>query len=290
DKPRILGTFNEPIEDWLSFLCFTYFTDRDGKFQLKSLAESSFDPLARTCRFMLTEEAHHMFVGETGLGRVVKRTLEVMKETGSDDPQAIRRHGAVDLPLLQRYLNFWFSSSLDLFGSEVSSNAASAFASGIKGRPDEAAQYQDHVCAEASFELEVPDGRGGLRKETVGMRNAMNEVLRSAYIRDCEIGLKRWNMQIRRAGFDSELRLPSSRFRRAIGAWANVPADPGGKLVGRDEFERDLPGWIPSASDRAFVKHLMQRVVEPGRMAGWIAPPERGINNLPVEYEYVRLN
>ncbi len=290
DKPRILGTFNEPIEDWLSFLCFTYFTDRDGKFQLKSLAESSFDPLARTCRFMLTEEAHHMFVGETGLGRVVKRTLEVMKETGSDDPQAIRRQGAVDLPLLQRYLNFWFSSSLDLFGSEVSSNAASAFASGIKGRPDEAAQYQDHVCAEASFELEVPDGRGGLRKETVGMRNAMNEVLRSAYIRDCEIGLKRWNMQIRRAGFDSELRLPSSRFRRAIGAWANVPADPGGKLVGRDEFERDLPGWIPSASDRAFVKHLMQRVVQPGRMAGWIAPPERGVNNLPVEYEYVRLN
>ena len=82
DKPRILGTFNEPIEDWLSFLCFTYFTDRDGKFQLKSLAESSFDPLARTCRFMLTEEAHHMFVGETGIGRVVKRTLEVMKEIG----------------------------------------------------------------------------------------------------------------------------------------------------------------------------------------------------------------
>src|SRR6266571_8130628 len=186
DKPRILGTFNEPIEDWLSFFCFTYFTDRDGKFQLKSLAESSFDPLARTCRFMMTEEAHHMFVGETGLGRVVKRTLEVMKETGSDDPEAIRRQGAVDLPLLQRYLNFWFSSSLDLFGSEVSSNAASSFANGIKGRPDEAAQYQEHVCADAGFELEVPDDEG-IKKETVGMRNAMNEVLRNAYIRDCEI-------------------------------------------------------------------------------------------------------
>jgi benzoyl-CoA 2,3-dioxygenase component B len=239
---------------------------------------------------MLTEEAHHMFVGETGIGRVVKRTLEVMKEIGSEDPQAIRREGAVDLPLLQRYLNFWFSSSLDLFGSEVSSNAASAFANGIKGRPDETTQYQDHVCAEASFELETPDGQGGLRKETVGMRNAMNEVLRNAYIRDCEIGLKRWNMQIKRSGFGFELRLPSSRFRRAIGAWTNVPTDPGGKLIGREEFERDLPGWIPSAADRAFVKSLMQRVVEPGKMAGWIAPPERGVNNLPVEYEYVRLN
>jgi len=63
DKPRILSTFNEPISDWLSFFCFTYFTDRDGKYQLKSLAESAFDPLSRTCRFMLTEEAHHMFVG-----------------------------------------------------------------------------------------------------------------------------------------------------------------------------------------------------------------------------------
>jgi len=289
DKPRILGTFNEPIEDWLSFFCFTYFTDRDGKFQLKSLAESSFDPLARTCRFMLTEEAHHMFVGETGIGRVVKRTLEVMKEAGTDDPAAIRRRGAVDLPLLQRYLNFWFSSSLDLFGSEVSSNAASSFANGIKGRPDETTQYQDHVCADAGFELEIPDGRGGLRKETVGMRNAMNEVLRNAYIRDCEIGLKRWNIQIKRAGREFELKLPSSRFRRAIGTWASVPTDPEGRPIGRAAFDGGLPGWIPSASDKAFVKSLMQRVVAPGKMAAWIAPPERGINNLPLDYEYVRL-
>jgi benzoyl-CoA 2,3-epoxidase subunit B len=290
DKPRILGTFNESIEDWLSFFCFTYFTDRDGKFQLKSLAESSFDPLARTCRFMLTEEAHHMFVGETGLSRVVRRTLEVMKEIGSDDPEAVRRQGAVDLPLLQRYLNFWFSSSLDLFGSEVSSNAASSFANGIKGRPDEAIQYEDHVCADAQFELEMPDGSGGTKRETVGLRNTMNEVLRNAYIKDCEIGLKRWNMQIRRAGHEFELKLPNSRFRRAIGAWANAPIDPEGKPLPRDEFERRLPKWIPGADDKSYVKSLMQRVVVPGKMAGWIAPPDRGINNLAVDYEYVRLN
>ena len=284
DKPRILGTFNEPINDWLSFFMFTYFTDRDGKFQLKSLAESGLDPLARTCRFMLTEEAHHMFVGETGVGRVVKRTLEVMKELGSDDPDAVRRLGAVDLPTIQRYMNFWFTSSLDLFGSEVSSNAASSFANGIKGRPDEA-QYQDHICNEAIYELETPQG-----KESVSLRNAMNEVLRNAYIKDCEIGVKRWNMQISRAGFDFQLRLPSPRFRRAIGVWANAPTDPQGKAISREQFERDMPGWIPSEGDRAFVISLMQRVVEPGKMAGWIAPPDRGINNLPVDYEYVKLN
>ncbi len=288
DKPRILGTFNEPVEDWLSFFCFTYFTDRDGKFQLKSLAESSFDPLSRTCRFMLTEEAHHMFVGETGIGRVVKRSLEVMKELGTDDPEAIRSRGAVDLPTLQRYLNFWFSSSLDLFGSEISSNAAASFANGIKGRPDEA-QFADHVAIDATYDLEVPQD-GHVKPEQVSMRNAMNEVTRMAYVRDCEIGLKRWNIQMKRAGHDFQLTLPSPRFRRSIGAWAGVTTDPQGRIIGRDAYERDLPGWIPSASDRAFVKSLMQKVTVPGKMASWLAPPERGINNLPVDYEYVHLS
>ena len=290
DKPRILGTFNEPISDWLSFYCFTYFTDRDGKFQLKSLAESSFDPLARTCRFMLTEEAHHMFVGETGIGRVVRRTLEVMKASGTEDVQALRAHGVVDLPLLQRYLNFWFSSSLDLFGSEVSSNAASSFANGIKGRPDETTQYQDHVCADAVYELQTPDGRGGVQTEKVGLRNAMNEVLREAYVRDCEIGLKRWNMQIQKAGHGFRLKLPSTRFRRSIGAWANVPTDPEGRIVAREVYERGLSEWLPTPADRTYVTSLMQRVTEPGKMAGWVAPPDRGINNLGLDYEYVRLS
>jgi benzoyl-CoA 2,3-dioxygenase component B len=284
DKPRILTTFNEPISDWLSLFCFTYFTDRDGKYQLKSFAESAFDPLSRTCRFMLTEEAHHMFVGETGLSRVVKRTLEVMKELGSDDPAKIRAHGAVDLPLVQKYLNFWCSSSLDLFGSEISSNSAANFASGLKGRPDES-QYDDHVLREKNLKLATPEG-----EQDVPLLNALNEVMRESYIKDCEIGLKRWNRTIERAGHSLRLTLPSSRFRRSIGAWANQPVTPEGKMIAKDEYQKNLTQWIPSEADRAFVHSLMQRVVEPGKMAGWIAPPERGINNLPVEYEYVRLS
>ncbi|MGD9600653.1 MAG: benzoyl-CoA 2,3-epoxidase subunit BoxB [Gammaproteobacteria bacterium] len=288
DKPRILGTFNEPIEDWLSFFCFTYFTDRDGKYQLKSLAESSFDPLARTCRFMLTEEAHHMFVGETGLSRVIRRTLELMKELGTDDPAAIRRAGGIDLPLLQRYLNFWFTSSLDLFGSELSSNAATTFANGIKGRPDEAL-YEDHRCTDAVYELAVPTADGGIGTESVPLRNAMNEVARQAYVKDCEMGLKRWNMIIRRAGCDVQLTLPSTRFGRHIGTWDGVTTDVAGNRIDADTYARERANWLPSDADKAFVKSLMQRVVEPGRMAGWLAPPDRGINNLPVDYAYVRL-
>ena len=284
DKPRILTTFNEPVSDWLSFFCFTYFTDRDGKYQLKSLAESAFDPLSRTCRFMLTEEAHHMFVGETGIGRVVKRTLEVMKELGTEDAARIRAAGAVDLALLQKYLNFWCSSSLDLFGSEISSNAASNFANGLKGRPDES-QYEDHVLREKRLKLDTPQGA-----QDVPMLNALNEVMRESYLKDCEIGLKRWNRQIERAGTAFRLALPSTRFRRSIGSWVGLPVDPQGKLLPREEYDKRLTEWIPSEADRAFVRSLMQRVVEPGKMAGWVAPPERGINNLPVEYEYVKLS
>src|SRR5437868_4649251 len=234
DKPRILTTFNEPISDWLSLYCFTYFTDRDGKYQLKSLAESAFDPLSRTCRFMLTEEAHHMFVGETGLGRVVKRTLEVMKELGTDDPAKVRAAGAVDLPTLQKYLNFWCSSSLDLFGSEISSNSAANFANGLKGRPDES-QYDDHVLREKTFSLGTPEG-----EQSVPMLNALNEVMRESYLKDCEIGLKRWNRQVERAGHALRLTLPSSRFRRTIGAWAGQPVDPEGKMLSKDEYEKNL--------------------------------------------------
>ncbi|HUC61366.1 MAG TPA: benzoyl-CoA 2,3-epoxidase subunit BoxB [Alphaproteobacteria bacterium] len=289
DNPRILGTFNEPISDWMSFFCFTYFTDRDGKFQLKSLAESGFDPLARTCQFMLTEEAHHMFVGETGIGRVIRRTLEAMKELSTDDPARLRAHGVIDLPTVQRYLNFWCSSSLDLFGSEVSTNAAGYFANGLKGRPDEETQYQDHVALDAILEIEQPDGAGAIKVESVPLRNAMNEVTRKAYLRDCDIGVQRWNRLIKKAGVAFELKLPSERFRRAVGVWAGASFDPAGNPVPAAEWQKRLDQWIPSAADRAHVMSLMKPVTEPGKMAGWLAPPDRGINNLPVEYEYVRL-
>ena len=225
-----------------------------------------------------------MFVGETGLGRVVKRTLEVMKEIGTDDPAKVRAAGAVDLQTLQKYLNFWCSSSLDLFGNEISSNSAANFANGLKGRPDET-QYEDHVLRAATFKMATPTGT-----EDVPMLNALNEVMRESYLKDCEIGLKRWNRQIERAGHAFRLTLPSSRFRRTIGTWAGQPVDPQGKMLSNEEYEKRLYEWIPSESDRAFVHSLMQKVTTPGKIAGWVAPPERGINSLPVEYEYVKLH
>jgi len=288
DKPRILGTFNEPMDNWLSFFMFTYFTDRDGKFQLKSFAESAFDPLARTTRFMLTEEAHHMFVGETGIGRVIKRTLEVMKELDTDNVDTLRKAGVIDLPTIQKFMNFWFTSSLDLFGSEASSNAANYFSNGIKGRPDEA-KFTDHVEVDSEMTIQVPDGKGGLKNETISTRNGMNEITRLEYVKDCNVGVTRWNMAIKRAGVDFELNLPNTRFRRSVGAWAGACTDPQGNPISEAEFEAKKDAWLPNDADKTFIHSLMQRVTEPGKMAGWIAPPDRGINANAIEYEYVKL-
>src|ERR1700750_2606074 len=193
DKPRILEAFNQPCDDWLNFFAFTMFTDRDGKYQLSALAESGFEPLARTCKFMLTEEAHHMFVGDTGLGRVVRRTAQLMKE-GS-----VRELGGIPLDIIQKYINFWFSYSLDLFGGEISSNSADFFAAGLKGRYKEQDQYEDHIAENESFDLEVIEN-GKLQSRQVPLRNALNEVLRKEYVKDCEKGLARWNKVLTEEG------------------------------------------------------------------------------------------
>ena len=155
DKPRILGAFNAPVDNWLDFFMFTMFTDRDGKYQLLALAESGFDPLSRTTRFMLTEEAHHMFVGESGVERIVQRTAELMQQDENED---VTRQGGIPLDMVQRYLNLWFALSLDLFGGEISSNAASFFADGLKGRYKEGAPG-----ARPALPHDGAEGRGGGR-------------------------------------------------------------------------------------------------------------------------------
>lgn len=285
DKPRILGAFNQPVDNWLDFFMFTMFTDRDGKYQLLALAESGFDPLARTTRFMLTEEAHHMFVGETGVERIVQRTVELMKEDPNEDVQA---RGGVPLDMVQRYLNLWYALSLDLFGGEVSSNAASYFAAGLKGRANED-KYEDHLALDQSYRMTVVK-EGAVAEEDVPLRNAMNEVLRDAYVADCQRGVDRWNKHLERAGLAARLRLPSKRFYRHIGIYAGLPFDAEGRLLGREEWERRQGEWLPTGRDRAYIASLQRGVTSPGQIANWIAKPARGIKGLPFEYEYVRLD
>jgi len=290
DNPRILGAFNEPTPDWLAFYMFTFFTDRDGKFQLCALAESGFDPLARTCRFMLTEEAHHMFVGETGVSRIIQRTCEVMKEHKIDDPADVRSMGVIDLPTLQRYLNFHYSVTLDLYGSDVSSNAANYYTSGLKGRFEETKIDDDHVLAESEYPVSEVSGNRILTKNVPAL-TALNERLRDDYIHEIEAGLARWQRVIDKAGIPFRLTLPHKGFHRAIGNFAGHFISPAGEVLSEEAWKKFEPVWLPTDSDRGFVQSLMTgRVVEPGKFANWIAPPLRGINNQPLNFEYVRFN
>jgi benzoyl-CoA 2,3-dioxygenase component B len=286
DNPRILGAFNAPMLDWLSFFMFTFFTDRDGKYQLLALAESAFDPLSRTTRFMLTEEAHHMFVGETGVQRIVERSAQLMKENDTDD---IRKLKAIDLPTVQKYLNYWYSLSLDLFGGEISSNAAAYFATGLKGRAHED-RFDDHVALSGTYAMDVPKD-GKLQREDVPLRNAMNDILRDAYIEDCQRGVDKWNKSIAEQGVKYELVLPSRRFHRAVGIYAGLHFDPAGEPISQAEFEKHEDEWLPTDADREYIKSLMGAPIhEPGKMANWIGAPKRGIKGKPVEYEYVRFD
>ncbi len=285
DKPRILGAFNERTPDWLSFFMFTFFTDRDGKYQLASLAESAFDPLARTCQFMLTEEAHHMYVGETGVARVIQKACDVMREHKTDD---VRKFGAIDLPTLQKYVNFHFSVSEDLFGSEISTNAANYFTQGLKGRYLESRIKDDHELKSDPYSI-TQWRDGALSQIEVPALTAINERLRDDYIVDCQRGVDRWNKLIADAGIDFTIKLPHRAFHRAIGQFANAPVTPEGRVIDAATFAARQDEWLPNDSDHEYVKSLMEQVIEPGRYARWIAPPRLGINNQPIDFPYVRM-
>ena len=291
DTPRMLGAFNEQTPDWLSFFMFTFFTDRDGKMQLAALAQSGFDPLSRTCRFMLTEEAHHMFVGETGVARVIQRTAEAMKEAGIDDPydlERVRALGVIDLPTIQKKANLHFSLTLDLFGNEISTNAANAFNAGLKGRYREDKIDDDHQLTAASYPVLRPrDGR--IVNEDVPALSALNMRLRDDYVEDAAAGVVRWNRVLERTGTAFRITLPHVAFNRRIGEFNTVHTDTNGNILSTEDWNARREAMLPSPGDNRFIASLMRPAREPGVFAGWIAPPRHGIDNMPGNFEYVRI-
>ena len=291
DNPRILQAFNEETPDWLSFFMFTYFTDRDGKMQLEALAQSGFDPLSRTCRFMLTEEAHHMFVGETGVQRIIERTAQVMKDNAITDPNdvaRIRAHGAIDLPALQRKLNLHFSLTLDLFGNEVSTNAANAYNSGLKGRYREDKLDDDHRLLDSTYKVLRPRD-GEIVADDVPALSALNMRLRDDYVVDAASGVGRWNKVLEKAGINFRLTLPHVAFNRKIGEFSKSHVNPDGQVIDAATWAVNIDRWLPSSDDKLYITSLMKPVSAIGEYASWIAPPKVGIDNKPGNFEYVKL-
>ncbi len=291
DTPRMLGAFNEATPDWLSFFMFTFFTDRDGKMQLEALAQSGFDPLSRTCRFMLTEEAHHMFVGDSGVQRVVERTVQAMRDAGiadANDIKAVRALGVIDLPTIQKKINLHFSLTLDLFGNEISTNAANAFNAGIKGRYREDKLDDDHSLIDAVYPvIRLVDGQ--FVTEEVPALSALNLRLRNDYVQDCASGITRWNRVIEKAGIKYSLMLPHVAFNRAIGEFAGVNIDIVGNILSDAQWQASRDEFLPNDSDAAYITSLMVPVTESGVFANWIAAPKVGIDNKPGDFEYVQI-
>ena len=291
DRPRILGAFNEQTPDWLSFFMFTSFTDRDGKMQLESLAQSGFDPLSRSCRFMLTEEGHHMYVGKSGVERIIDRTCSAMREAGIADPAdagRIRELGVMDLPLIQRKMNFHYSVTLDLFGSEVSTNAANVFNAGIKGRFRETKIDDDHQLHNDTYPV-LTVGSDGFVTEQMPALTAINARLVDDFIADCESVVAAWNKVIVRHGVDFELRLPHRAFNRRQGMFAGTSVSPAGVMLSEDAWRAQQDDFLPSANDLEYILSLMRPVTEAGSFASWISPPRQGVGGKPGDFEYVRI-
>jgi benzoyl-CoA 2,3-dioxygenase component B len=238
---------------------------------------------------MLTEEAHHMFVGESGVARTIQRTCEVMKEHGLTDPSEGRQFGVIDLNTLQKFVNFHCSVTLDLFGSEVSSNAATYYTTGLKGRYEEGKRPDDHRLS--SDEYPVLDMEAGkIVEKGFPALTALNARLRDDYIEEIQGGLNRWNRIPEQNGIPFRFKLPHVAFHRKIGNFAGQSVSPHGEVITEAEWNSRRDEWLPSASDHQYIESLMGQVLEPGKFANWIAPPARGINGKPIDFEYVRFN
>ena len=235
---------------------------------------------------MLAEEAYHLQTGENGVGRIVKRTGEYMAE--GTDPRTV---GAIPLELVQKYVNFWFTGSMDLFGGEDSTNAAESFAMGLKGRYRESdGIYKDPKALNANYALEVPTEEGKIETRDVPLRRAMNAVLLDAYIADCKRIVDRWNRDLERLGVEGKIVLPDKRFNRQQGVYSEFRYTPDGQPISQSEWDKHRDEWLPSTKDREYVKSCMVKVTEPGKFANYIAPPQQGPNNQPIDFEYVKFH
>jgi benzoyl-CoA 2,3-epoxidase subunit B len=227
-----------------------------------------------------------MMVGTTGIDRVVERTAQVMVENDTDDVIGL---GAIPLNVIQKYLNFHYSVSLDLFGGETSTNVANYYTAGLKGRWLEERRRDDHKLTSDSIMVEALTEDGEIGLAEVPALTALNTDLRREYINDCQGGANRWNKILQGAGLAQRLRLPHVAFNRRVGALAGIEATPDGERLSPQEWEQRKGEWLPTDVDKTYVRSLMQPVFERGKIAAWIAPPRNGINSKPFDYDYVHL-
>ena len=190
--------------------------------------------------------------------------------------------------MIQRKINLHCSLTLDLFGSEQSSNAATVFNAGLKGRFHEDRLADDHRLLDATYPVTERHNGGFGQVEVLALR-ALNARLRDDFIDDCAGGLRRFNREIADHGIDLELKLPHVAFNREIGQFGGLAVTPEGAIIDRATFGTNRAEWLPNPGDAEFILDLMSPEGVPGRFATWIAPPARGVNKKPLDFEYVWL-
>ncbi|MCH9670991.1 MAG: benzoyl-CoA 2,3-epoxidase subunit BoxB, partial [Gammaproteobacteria bacterium] len=183
-----------------------------------------------------------------------------------------------------------YSVTIDLFGAEVSTNAASMYTNGLKGRYNEHRIDDDHQLNDVGYSV-MQWQNDALSSSDVPAANALNERLRDDFIQDVSIGVRKWNRLLKENGIDFELTLPHRAFNRQIGGFRDVQVTPSGDVISAEEWDRRRTEWFPSDEDFTYVRSLMEKpVLEPGKFANWISPPTRGVNKEPANFEYVRFN
>ena len=292
DNPRILGAFNEKTPA-LAVVLLLHVPDRPRRqVPVGRARRIGFRSARANDQVHADREAHHLFVGETGIGRILQRTAEVASELGTEDPEKLRQAGVIDFDTIQKYLNFHFSVTLDLYGGEISTNAANFYTNGLKGRFEETKIDDDHKLQGDTYRVPILKGES-IETEDAPALNALNERLRDDYIVDCEKGVGRWNKMLEKMGVTARMTLPHKCFHRRVGtfdmdALDAVRIDPRGQVISEAQWTHKHTDWLPTHEDHDYVASLMQPVNEPGKFANWIAAPRAGIGNQPVEFEYVR--
>ena len=182
--------------------------------------------------------------------------------------------GVIPLEVIQKYLNFQFSVSMDLFGSEQSTNAGNYYSSGLKGRWQETRRKDDHVLLDDSRDDELHRGRRDQGEGRCRMLSALNLDLRDEYAADCANGVRRWNQELEDAGLEDRLFLPHEGFNRKVGVYAGHLVSPEGEVLDEATCEQQLGDWLPTPEDRQAVADLMVPEYEYGKFASWIAAAE----------------
>src|SRR5438874_2604445 len=213
---RLLGSFNEIVDNWLDFFTYTQFIDRDGKFQLKMLSVSAFDPLSRSMGPMLKEESYHLGTGNNGLLRIVKA-------------------GKMPPDVIQRFFYKWIPTAFDLFGTDNSSSAHWAYVWGLKGRYDE---------------RENPTNGGGAEPD----KSKLNEMARGLYRQEIVKLVERLNMFIPER--ERQLKVPDLKFNRRIGMYAHQKFTLDGQPLDEAKYPAYLESVLPRPADIAVVHDI----------------------------------